>query len=195
MIPRLFEGETVVIIGSGPSLIKEDVEYCKGKARIAVLNDNHKIAPWADILYAADTGWWDFYEGVPEFAGAKWTQSKEAAERYGLNFVDGKWSPGISHADYIHYGYNSGFQCCNLVYIMGAKRILLLGFDMQKTNNKRHWFGNHPTPLHVSSDYLLWVKYMDRAARRYAKAGIEVINCSRETALQEYRRALITDCL
>lgn len=194
MIPRCFKGETVVVVASGPSLSSADVEHCRGKARVAVINDNYKIAPWADLLYAADKPWWDFHQ--PEFAGQKWTQDEAAAALYGLKWVNGQWAPGISHSqNFIHYGYNSGFQCVNLVYLMGAKRILLLGFDMQRTAKKTHWFGDHPQELHRHADYGRWARTMDKAARRYEKAGIEVVNCSRETALREYKRGLITDCL
>lgn len=192
MIPRCFSNETVVIIASGASLTQEDVDYCKGKARVAVINDNYKKAEWADLLYAADLQWWDYYNGVPDFKGEKYTQDEIAARKYNLKWVAGRWASGIGH-EVIHYGYNSGFQCANLVYLMGAKRILLLGFDMQRTNKLRHWFGNHPAPLHKESNYDKWRELMDKAAKHYAKVGVDVINCSRQTALTEYRRSIITE--
>lgn len=197
MIPRCFKGETVVVVASGASLLAEDVEYCRGKAKIAVINDNYKLAPWAHLLYAADFGWWEYHHAaVDDFGGQKWTQDERAAKNYGLNWVAGYWHPGISDDQrFIHYGYNSGFQCVNLVYLMGAIRILLLGFDMQRTKKKSHWFGDHPAPLHKHPNYTQWARTMDKAARRYEKRGVEVINCSRETALKEYKRGIITDCL
>lgn len=194
VIPLQWKNETVVCVASGPSLLKEDVEYCRGRAKIAVVNDNYKLID-ADLLYAADLQWWDYHNGVPEFTGQKWTQDEKAAKKYNLNHVAGKWQPGISHSsDFIHYGFNSGFQLVNLVYLMGARKIILLGFDM-KFNKKSHWFGDHPEPLNRPADYHKWAKIMDKAARRYEKAGVEVINCSRDTGLTEYKRALIHDCL
>ena len=86
----------VVCVASGPSLIQEDIEYCKGKAKIYVVNDCHKIAPFADLLYAADTQWWEYYNGVPDFNGEKWTVSHEAHLKFGINRIDykpqEKWS-------------------------------------------------------------------------------------------------------
>lgn len=194
MIPRCFSNETVVIIASGASLSKEDVDYCKGKAKIAVVNDCYKLCPEADLLYAADGGWWNHHKGVPDFKGQKWTQDVSAATQYGLKWAEGRWASGVGQ-DMLHYGWNSGFQCLNLVYLMGAKRILLLGFDMQKTGGKKHWFGNHPLPLNKESRYDLWREHMDKAARKFEKAGVEVINCTRETGLKEYKRGIITNCL
>lgn len=196
MIPRCWKRETVVVVASGPSLTPEDVYYCKGKARVAVINDNVRLASWADLLYAADYPWWKLYDGVPDFEGQKWTQDQRAAEEFDLNHTKGFWRNGISRdQNFIHYGRNSGFQCCNLVFLMGVKRILLLGFDMQKTDRKMHWFGNHPNTLHRQSEHGKWVVLMDKAAIYYEKAGVEVINCTRETALKKYERKPITDCL
>lgn len=196
LIPRCFEGETLVVIASGASLTKEDVDYCQGKVNAVVVNDNYKLAPWAKLLYAADGPWWDEYGGVPEFSGQKWTQDKEAAEKYRINYIEGYWNEGIStDPRHIHYGWNSGFQCCNLVFLMGARRLLLLGFDMKMTAGKRHWFGDHPEKLNKESGYNKWVDSMDGAAAGYARAGCEVINCSRETSLLQYKRAAIVDCI
>lgn len=196
MIPRCFKGETVVVIASGASLTKEDVEFCRGKARVAVVNDNYKLAPFADLLYAADPEWWDYH--IPllgEFKGEKWTQCEFSAPKHNLNHVMGYWRHGPSlDRNHIHYGMNSGFQCVNLVFLMGAKRIILLGFDMQMTGGKRHWFGNHPGALDRNSQYEKWARYMDNAALKYARAGCEILNASRETALKEYRRVSLADC-
>lgn len=198
MIPRCFKGETVVVIASGASLTQDDIDYVKGKARVAVVNDNYRLAPWADLLYAADPDWWDYHiveVNKMVFAGQRWTQCETSAPKYGLNHVVGYWrhGPSLDRA-HIHYGMNSGFQCVNLAFLMGAKRIILLGFDMQMTGGKRHWFGNHPPPLDQASRYEKWVWYMDNAALKYHKAGCEVLNASRETALKEYRRVSLADC-
>lgn len=196
MIPRCFKDETVVIVASGPSLLREDVEYCKGKAKVAVVSDNYKLAPWADLLYCADGPWWEHHGGVPGFAGQKWTQDKWAADNYGLIHVDGRWNPSVStDPAMIHYGFNSGFQCLNLVFLMGAKRIILLGFDFQATGGVKHWFGNHPPSLNKDSAYAQWTDFMDKAAPRLAKHGCEVINCSRQTALKAYKRESLAVCL
>lgn len=196
MIPACFKGETIVVIAGGPSLTPEDVNYCQGRARVAVVNDGYRLAPWADLLYAADGPWWDHHEGVPDFSGQKWTQDKPSAKKYGLQWTDGRWNPSIStDPNMIHYGWNSGFQCCNLVFLMGVRRIILLGFDMQQTGDKKHWFGDHPGALNKDSEYFRFAAFMDSAAPRFMKHGCEVINCSRETALKEYRRERLADCI
>lgn len=196
-VPRQWKGETVVLIASGPSLCQEDVDYCNGKARVVVINDNWQKAPWADLLYAADGPWWHHHNGAPEFKGQKWTQDEFAAQQYGLNHVFCKYQPSISHdSSVIHAGFNSGFQALNLVYLMGVKRAILLGYDMKLGHRgRKHWFGDHPQPLNKIFDVAKWRRSMDKAAHRYKDAGLDVINASRDTALTEYRRASLADCL
>lgn len=198
MIPRLFKHRNVVVIASGPSLTKEDVDYCKNKATIFVVNDNYRLAPWADLLYAADYPWWVEHEGVPDFKGLKYTQDQRAAAAYGITHVDGRWRPGISHSrEYIHYGYNSGFQAFNLAYLMGAKNIYLLGFDFMMDGDKKHWFGDHPGNLNkdMHEALLKMRRHMDSSARQCRNSALNVVNCSRRTALKEFDRGIITDCI
>jgi len=78
----------------------------------------------------------------------------------------------------IHYGIsgggNSGFQAVNLAYIMGARTILLLGFDMFGT----HYFGDHPKCLNQHSPYKQFIRSFETITR-----DVEIINCSRQTVL------------
>jgi hypothetical protein len=196
MISRDWAGHTAVIIAGGPSLTHADVAHCKGRAHAVVVNDGYRIAPWADLLYAADSAWWDCHEGVAGFAGQRWTQSKPAALRWGLRWIQSQHAYGISDKPtLIHSGQNSGFQALNITYLLGAKKIILLGFDMQPTRGKRHWFGNHPPELLQDSNYESWLTWFDLAAKQLVCRGVDVVNCSRDTALTAFPRSTIQACL
>lgn len=90
----------------------------------------------------------------------------------------------------IHYGLpgggNSGFQAVNLAYIMGAKTILLLGFDMFGT----HFFGKHPPKLDVMSPFRNFIESFASI-----KKDVEIINCSRQTALDCFPKMPIESVL
>lgn len=185
--------KTAICIASGPSLCADDVEYCKGKGRVYVVNDCYKMAPWADVLYACDLPWWEHHSGVPGFAGEKWTVDLEASRKYGLNHIGtlhGEvWS---SRADAIATGRNSGFQALNLA-AHSADRIILLGYDMKLgPNRERHWFGEHPGALNKNSDYHVFIKAFRDAAPHIKQ---KVINCSRATALDCFPQADLRDVL
>lgn len=195
MVPRQWPDETVVIIASGPSLLETDVELCRGKMRCIAVNDNWRLAPWADVLYACDVRWWVHHKGVPEFTGEKWTCDPRARAQFKeLNCVPGKFLPGLSfNPAMIHTGRNSGYQAINLAVLFGAKRILLLGFDMQKTGGKAHWFGPHDSALVATSGYDGFIQCFRTIPPLIKGRGIEIINCTRETALSMFPRMAIEE--
>ena len=183
--------QTAVILASGKSLEKYDVDYCQGKAKIYAVNNTYQLAPWADVLYACDKEWWDTYK--PDFKGEKWTINKDACEKYGLNHIDYDSQLIFSDKDIIATGNNSGFQAMNLAYLHGYKRIILLGFDYM--NSGQHFFGRHPHGLNKSPDMRRWVKHMRKAQPIMESLGIEVINCTRETAIDCFPQMPITEAL
>lgn len=176
------------IIASGPSLTAEDVSTLKGQ-RVLCINDNYLMAPWADVLYACDGHWWDWHaERVKDFRGRKITQDKEAADRYGLEYIQSVDAPGLSSdPTCIHMGSNSGIQAINLA-AHWTKRIVLLGFDMQATGGKTHWHGKHPGEAGDYSPWHKWLWRYDLVARDAERMGIEIINATRETALTCFPR-------
>lgn len=91
----------------------------------------------------------------------------------------------------INQGLNSGYQAMNLAYHFGATRMLLLGFDMQRTNGRSHWFGDHPGKLNVPSPYDEFVKRFGPLAKDLDAQGVQVVNCSTSTALECFPRGHI----
>lgn len=90
------------------------------------------------------------------------------------------------------YG-NSGAGAISLAAQGNAKRIVLLGFDCQKTGGKAHWHGDHPSNLGNAGSIPKWhVRFAEQARDL---GYIEIINCSRETALTCFQRAKLEDTL
>ena len=57
-VPRMWEGQTVAVLASGPSLTPALAQRLRVHRTIAV-NHAHRLAPWADMLLALDGGWPD----------------------------------------------------------------------------------------------------------------------------------------
>lgn len=150
------------------------------------------MAPWADILYACDLGWWQKYHSEP-FDGERWTQDVKAACEFGLNYAPSENKPGLGKSK-IHQGGNSGYQAINLAYLMGAEKIYLLGYDMQKTGGKSHWHGDHPRGLTANQPVWDWVKRFPALASDLHNEGVQVINLTRETALACFEKGDI-ECI
>jgi hypothetical protein len=180
-----------ICIATGASLTKEDVNYCKGKGKVYVINNAYRLAPWADVLYACDAAFWDCYR--PEFAGEKWTLDATAAHKYDLNLIGMlNGSPFSNRKDAVVTGGNSGFQALNLAVIQGATKVILLGYDMQLTNGKKHYFGNHPADLDKDSNYKNWIQNFKKAAPHIP---VPVINCTRQTALDCFEKKALEDVI
>jgi hypothetical protein len=155
--------------------------------------------PWADVLYACDASWWIHY--FAEAAGVMgpaemWTCAARARDQFHLNYIFGSPMKGLSkRTDQIHTGYNSGYQAIGLAYLWGAKRIRLLGFDMMRSGGKTHWHGDHPKQLGNGGRFHDWCKQMAPLAADAKEAGVEIINCSRKTALTCFPRLSIQEAL
>jgi hypothetical protein len=146
------------------------------------------------VLYACDPTWWNhhFPEVSRSFHGQMWTVSNAARDRYHLRWIFGADREGLApKADHIHTGRNSGYQALSLAYVFGAKRVLLLGFDFQRTGGKSHWHGDHPRGLGNGGRYSGWIIAMGKLAKDLKAKGVDVVNCSRATALTCFRRSTI----
>lgn len=200
-----WKGETAAILASGPSLTREQCEMVRGKCRVIAVNNQGidtdcdgvrvpAFAPWADILYAADSKWWRCYhDRALKFAGRKVTVRPTLpwAEVYSLkqSIEHPTYDPRPTH---LVSGGNSGYQAVHLAVHLGATRILLLGFDMKDgRNRRRHWFGNHPEKLNSRGNYAGWMRAFDKFARVLQAMDIEVLNCTPDSALRCFRRSTL----
>lgn len=189
-VPRLWPGSTIVCLAGGPSLTPEDVNYCRGKARVIAINDAYRLAPWADVLYACDAAWWNYHKGVMSFAGLKYSITAPRDNPWHVQILRNDGPQGIcTNPTGLRVGSNSGYQAINLAVHLGASRILLLGYDMSVAPGGRvHWFGNHPRPLKQNSSYSGFLAKFPSMVDPLKSLGVSVVNCSRRTALKTFPR-------
>ena len=120
-----------------------------------------------------DAKWWNTYrEEVKTFRGERFSCSVAS------NGVIRMAKP------FMHFG-NSGAAAVSLAYIFAAKRIVLLGYDCQRTGGQSHWHGDHPKGLGNAGGIPNWPRQFGRVAE-YVR--VPVINCSRATALTCFPR-------
>lgn len=194
-VPRL-EIQTAVCLGTGPSLTADDVEACRGRAFVIAVNDAYRLAPWADVLYACDAKWWEHHQGAQEFQGMKFGLQK-GPERFDVQVLGRGSASGLSlDPSELCTGQNSGYQAINLAVLLGAVRIVLLGYDLQARNAKHtHFFGNHPSALQKASPYASFLQYFRTLPAPLKAAGVSVINATRETALTCFERMPLAEAL
>lgn len=187
-ITRRWAGEAVAILASGPSLTEASAAAARiTHDRVVAVNDSWRIVPAGpgvrfavDLIYACDGEWWDRHIASVRAAGFDlarecWTQDPIAARQYGLRFVPSSDRPGLSlDPATIHQGGNSGFQALNLAVLMGASRVSLYGFDMQRREGRTHWFGEHPEGLRRDMDFERCARAFDQAAPQLRELGVAV---------------------
>lgn len=182
-------GSTVLVAASGPSLCAADLALFQGLCPVVVINNTFRLAPWADVLYACDYKWWAHYHLEVEsgFHGERWTCSPRARIEFGLRWIEGRSGTGYdAGTDFIRHGSNSGMQGVCLAAKLGATRVILLGFDHQRApDGTKHWHPDHgPARLNTTPDWPAHVAGMHLAVEQLAAVGVQVLNASRETALE-----------
>lgn len=190
-VPRLWPGATIVCLGNGSSLTSEDVDYCRGKARVIAINDTVRLAPWADVLYSSDLFWFRKHRGVPSFTGLKYTlDCVDVRPEWRINRLRGTKDSGLElDPSELRLGRNSGHAAVNLAVHLGASRILLLGFDMQGGR----WF--ETARNQKTTKFNTFRGHFSSLIKPLGELGISLINCSRNTALTCVPRQKLEDAL
>lgn len=128
-----------------------------------------------------DEPWWaQHIKEVREVFRGDLCSSSQHVKRHGvrsLGTMGRGWQP---------FG-NSGAGAVSLAALAGACRVLLLGYDCQTSGGKVHWHGNHPRGLGNAGSMPKWPAQFAKLSA--SLSGVEVINCSRATALTVFPRS------
>ena len=186
-ILRRWPDATIICVASGPTLTVEDVAYLRGRAPVVAVNDAIRLAPWAEVLYSSDRGWWRYYDGVPDFAGLKvgigW-KAGDASPIYRLPSVQVLAHTGAEGLELaptgLRSGGHSGYAAINLAVHLGARRIVLLGYTCGPAHGRSHFFGRHPSGLPESTDqhYATFRRAYATLVEPLAAAGVSVVNAT-----------------
>jgi hypothetical protein len=133
----IFEGRNGFCLASGPSLTREVVDQVRGRPTI-VVNSSCSLAPWASVLYFTDSSWYEpRRELVEKFAGPGGFHVRTAKRRIadkvrriqtcGDPDLQGEFPPAGSGL--VRQGRSSGHTAISLAIAMGARQVVLLGYD------------------------------------------------------------------
>lgn len=188
--PELWRDRTVVVLATGETLTETVVDavraaHAAARCAVVAVNDAYRLAPWADMLYAADGLWWEFHwqRGAGEFRGLRVTAQRQV--RYPVTIAEVSGHRGFDpRPGYIRTGGNSGYQALHVAAQLGARKIVLCGLDMQGS----HFFGPHPKPLNNTGSYAHHILQFETLAKPLADLGVDVVNVSPRSALRAFRR-------
>jgi len=88
----------------------------------------------------------------------------------------------------VHSGGNSGYQAANLALHAGARRIILVGYDMRRgPGNLAHWHGDHPPHMNnAPPDALARFAAAFDSVPETLPAGVEIINATPGSAVTAF---------
>ena len=82
--------------------------------------------------------------------------------------------------------------------MLGAKKIILLGYDMHRHSDKVHFFGSHPyhKPNEGPNDFMMkdWCEKFEPLAKDLVDEQVEVINATRKTVLKAFKLQELEKC-
>ena len=192
-LARRFPDQTIVCVASGPSLTAEQLALVRDLPMVAV-NDAVRLAPWADVLYSSDRGWWRYYQGVEAFKGLRVSIGRKKGDAssitapgcLGVTVLEHTGDEGLEWAPTgLRSGKHSGYAAINLAVHLGARRVLLLGYQGGPVAGRSHFFGRHPSGLNESTEthYAHFRRMYETLVAPLALAKIEVVNCTPGSAI------------
>ncbi|PWJ93537.1 hypothetical protein C8D77_101216 [Mesorhizobium loti] len=195
---RSLEGQTVVLIGGGPSHAEIDLALLKGHRFAAINSGCRKVRPIAtakDILYFTDNSWCeqhgDLIEGWP---GPVICANRHSKNRLGdrircidINDLTARIG-GLSH----HVQASSGHILSCLLQLMGAARLILTGFDCRVVDGRTHGHNDYNS---LNDLPVFEGQFMPGWQALALLLDIEIINATPGSAIPCFPFRSLEDCL
>jgi len=192
-IPRHWEGLTVAVLASGPSMSQTVADKVRHLPRIAV-NDTYRLAPDADAIYAGDASWWRRNPEALQCQGRKLTIEPLPGVRpdvpFEVQILQNTGREGFdSSPSCLRTHNNGGMQAVQVAIHAGAMRILLLGFDMRGGR----WYESTEAPT-SAKQFGIWI-HRARALAEAVYGIVDIVNCAEDSALDCFRRQSLDGAL
>lgn len=206
-ITRELEGQTVVIVGGGPSLALVDLEPLRGRLTVIGVNNAYQKAPWCEYLFFADARWGHWHaEALEGYFGTLITSTpyelpQSLAKRVRRVRVDRgprfMWTEPLvmNPSTDVISGADSGAQAIDLAVHMGAVIVVLLGFDMKFRGGRAHWHKDHPVKTKFGKYERRYLPQHQRIKDVADKLGVTILNATQDSAITCYPRVTLTDVL
>jgi len=195
-VEPIWKGETVYLIGGGPSLKGFTWNSLRGKKTIAI-NKALKFYPHADAVYWTDGRVFTWLEEeINNFKGLKYTIRPKAYPGHVNLLRRGKKFGIETSPNSVAHGNNSGYAAINLAIHLGAKRIVLLGYDMGQTSEGSHFHDGYPVNATGAKIYKeQFLPGFDILKDALKGKDIQIYNACPTSNLKIFPRITIADAL
>ncbi|MFA7279810.1 MAG: hypothetical protein WC100_06920 [Sterolibacterium sp.] len=178
----------------------EVAEAVRGRASIAV-NTTFKLAPWADVLYWTDNAWFEpRLQDAMGFAGLKVTSNRHSWKHNPneINLIKTEqYKSFFPRSGNVRQGRTSGHTAICLAISMGAKEVILLGYDMRVADDGRE---------HHHNEYAGQNRQLEVYKRDFLPAfahwneqalgdGVRILNATPGSAIEEFEMVSLDEVL
>jgi len=196
-VENIFDNETVYIIGGGPSLKNFDFRQLIGAKTIAI-NKAILFHSRADVLYWTDVRFYTWHKHeIDNYKGLKFALKPGSQYSSDVKILKKGKAYGIeTDPQTLAHGNNSGYAAINLAYHLGAKRIILLGFDMAGNGSDGHFHDGYPTKS--AGDRMYQDKFIPgfkQLAAALAMTNVTVLNASPYSKLTVFPKITLEQAL
>lgn len=198
---ELWKGEDAYIIGGGPSLHSFDWDLLRGKRTIGCNSAFILGSGVVDLVLFGDFDWWDkigrertnSYGGLVVGCSDKQALLSDRCPWLLTMMRHSKAELTPPGSDSLAWFGSTGAMAVNLALLLGAQRVFLLGFDMQRgaegspRENKANWHDVRYTPGRHEV-YPLFLKGFSRllVSLRKVYPGREVVNVTDNSRLDVF---------
>jgi hypothetical protein len=223
-VPEIWEDEEVWILGGGSSIVREfniptnivnDVLNRKitpsayspylsqiHNKHVIGVNAAYKIGNWMDFIFFGDKGF--FLEnmiGLSQYPGLKISCHPYVERFTWVKYLqrDVSKTKGLTNnIKKVSWNGNSGSAAINLAVHTKAKRIILLGFDMNlSVDSKQHWHNeyNNQNKKRFAYPFDGHLKGFPFIFNDVKKLGVEIINASPTSNIKEFPKCSVKELL
>lgn len=195
-----WKGETVFMVGGGPSLRGVSLDCLRGR-RVVAINSSYLKVPFADLLFFGDARWFlEHREGldIAAFKGRIASCSSSVSHPRVLNLNRVVPPPGYAEARDAVASQRTSLQgAMNLVGHLGARKIVLVGIDMGRApDGVSHHHAPHPWPPRPGN--VVWDEQMhmlESIVEPLKRHKIEVVNTSPVSRIPWWPKQSLQDVL
>ena len=214
--PEIWPDQTVYIIGGGQSVLDLDLRPIHKRPVIGVNNAFEK-GPWVDVTFFGDKRWWEnnwkklFRHPCLIVTNNNWQYFRKVdrVKQMKRNNRAGIWWRTQNE---LCWNKNSGGAAVNLAYLLGAAKIVLLGFDMKVGERKdlhsgHNWHDDHTRHHPKGPDDGIYKDRFIPAFRRIkvdldqlnmngnGRRQVEILNASPDSAMDYFPIVALEDTL
>ena len=176
----VWQGEDVYVLGGGPSVRSFPLSRLTRPVKVVGCNDAYLFGEdVVDVLTFGDLKWYNHHKQKPAFfafQNPKITNHPRLKDEQGII-----WAPREQHGFHLSalgWNGNTGSMAINIALLLGAARVLLVGFDMALgPDGKGHWH-KHELDSPQEHHYTRYKEEIERTASDISKKwpGVTIIN-------------------